>query len=606
METTEIQEMFAEYEACTDDFERVDHLFKISKYYFNLLTDNEAGIKYSLLALQKAEELSYDAKICDICNGLGVMYRRAESRDLANEYFQRAIAVSESLGDYVTHALANMNLGLLYYDEYNITVALEYINKGIKTAEQNGDERLRAISYSKVALVYMFIGKYEKAVENLRQSLKLLSSPTELTSIYYNIAQAYGGLDDYALAIGYYKKAAPLYKSVHHHSYLIDTYCNIADAYISLQKYDKVTKYLHLAKDYIAENNIIDRNIDTVICNAFINLYLHTGNSVEMEKCIEQFLALDVTDHIQLQSFYRYITEYYEKQGKYDLAYTYLQKLQAENAILLEDEMQKNMAIKTANYEYEREKQKNEELLRSHMIIEQKNEELLVMHAEKDNLMNTISHDLKNYLGSIRQALDIYSMKEKDVLENKYIKIIDTTTNRSLNLVKEILYSTKVSASADSLSFQTVDINNVIAEVEETLRLRGDKKQIKIIFEYATEPLMVQLDSEKWHRVFENLTTNAIKFTPTGNDIYITTRREGEYAWISIKDTGIGISPENIGKLFTPFSGVGRKGTDGEESTGLGLSIVKKLVELHGGVIEVSSEVGHGTEFVVKLKIVTV
>jgi len=280
--------------------------------------------------------------------------------------------------------------------------------------------------------------------------------------------------------------------------------------------------------------------------------------------------------------------------------------------IINKEKILKELMARTANIEYEREKeravllrQKNDELEEHKKEIEQKNDELLRLHAEKDNLLNTISHDLKNYLGATEQALQIVSLKDKALSENKYIKIISTSNSRSLGLVKEILYSSKITASKDDLSMSRVDISQVIASNEDVLKLRASKKGIKVVFEYDPEPLWVLLDSDKWHRVFENLTTNAIKFTPADKDICISTKREGDFALISIKDSGIGIAPENIGKLFTPFSGVGRKGTDGEESTGLGLSIVKKLVELHGGYIQVFSEVGKGTEFVVKLKIYT-
>ena len=229
-------------------------------------------------------------------------------------------------------------------------------------------------------------------------------------------------------------------------------------------------------------------------------------------------------------------------------------------------------------------------------------EALANANTEKDNLMNTISHDLKNYIGAATQALELYTLKDPSLKENKYLQMSMTSNNRALNLVTEILYSTKLEATKDSVVLKQYNMNDVIAESENVFTMRANNKNIKVVFEYANEPLNVVLDMDKWNRIFENLTTNAIKFTDKEGTVTIKTQSAGENVKISVKDSGIGISEENIPKLFKQFSGVGRKGTAGEESTGIGLSIVKKLIEIQNGTIEVKSEVGKGTEFTIIFK----
>ena len=223
-------------------------------------------------------------------------------------------------------------------------------------------------------------------------------------------------------------------------------------------------------------------------------------------------------------------------------------------------------------------------------------------HTEKDNLMNTISHDLKNYIGATSQAIELYTLKNETLKENKYIQMSLVSNNRALNLVAEILYSTKLDATKDSVVLKHYNLNEVIAETENSLIMRANNKNINVTFEYTTEPTFVMLDIDKWSRIYENLTTNALKFTNRDGNITIKTQSFCDNIQISVKDSGIGIPIENIPKLFKQFSGVGRKGTAGEESTGIGLSIVKKLVELQNGNIEVKSEVGTGTEFIITFK----
>jgi len=590
--------LLASYEAEQDPLVKMKIGHDIAVYYYFKLSKYEEAIQYDLQVLKIAEELHKEREASTICNLLGASYRNLLMMDEAKEILQHSISIGEKLQDCSLQHRPYIDLGGVYLNTYNHSLALDCFVNALKISEKLGDSEVIALANTCIGRTYSEIGEYNKAVSYIRKALKILPIDNwQIFVCYQNIANAYCYLNDHYLAIGYLKKAIPLYEKVHSRLGVAETYCKIGEIYNKIQKKDKAMEYALKAKNYLSENNIENKEIEAQIYLLFITLFSTNDDIEETEKYIQKFLDLKVTMFNRLHAFYTLVVPFYEKQQKMDLAFAYLRKYNEVNKHILGEEMQKDMAIKTANFEYEREKQSAE-------ILRQKNEELLKLHEEKDNLMNTISHDLKNYLGATQQALDIFALKEKEMSENKYIKIVTTSTARSLNLVKEILYSTKVAASADALNLQTVDISSVIAENEETLHLRASKKGINVVFQYAPEPLLVQLDSEKWHRVFENLTTNAIKFTSAGKDIRISTKREGDFALISIADSGIGIAPENISKLFTPFSGVGRKGTDGEESTGLGLSIVKKLVELHGGEIEVSSEVGHGTEFVVKLRII--
>jgi len=599
MENDQLTNLLTIYESATDPLEKLKHGYELARHYFFNLNQIEDAECCLLQLLQIAENINNEQEIADICNFLGAIYRNTQMFDEAKEALQRAISLGEKLQDYSLQRRAYINLGGLYQNIYNHSQAIDCFEKALKIAETLGDLEGMGLAITSIGRTYREINEHQKAVNYIRQALRILPADyTQIYLLYLNIAIAYAELKDYHLAIGYLKRAIPLLEKVNLRSAVAEFYCRISEALIKLKKYDKAMDYVLRAKMYIAEHQLDAVNVELRLCLILINIYYENGDIELTEQYIQKYLSLGEAEQERLRDFYAIAVTFYEKQGKIDQAYKYLQKYNEVNKAILDEEMQTNMAIKMANFEYEREKHTAE-------VLRQKNDELLKLHAEKDNLMNTISHDLKNYLGATQQALDIFALKEKEMTENKYIKIVITSTARSLNLVKEILYSTKVSASADALNLQTVNISSVVAENEDTLNLRASKKGINVVFEYAPEPLMVQLDSEKWHRVFENLTTNAIKFTSAGKDIRISTKREGEFALITIADSGIGIASENIGKLFTPFSGVGRKGTDGEESTGLGLSIVKKLVELHGGEIMVTSEVGKGTEFVVTLKIIT-
>jgi len=612
MDHDPLSEAITSFQTETDLLEKARQGFQIARYYHLNLYQLEVALEYFLQALQIAEELQNEQEISIICNGLGSLYAAMRDPQNAKETLQRAISLGESLQDDTLLPRPYINLGGVYSTEYNHLLALECYEKALKIAEKLGDQELIGLSVTSVGRIYTDIGEWEKSKQYNQQALNILPPEANQRFVcYINMAIAYMATKEFTQAIECYTKAIPLLEKVNFQAAVAEMHCHIAEALNNMKNYDRALEYALKAKKYVDDNQISDINVNIVITVVLLKIYIERGDDNEVEHCIQHFFSLDVKRADYLFNSYQSISSFYEKQGKSDLALLYYKKSQEAYKLATDEEMSKNLALKTANFEYEREKQKaellkqkNEEMARYQQIIEQTNQELLKMHEEKDNLMNTISHDLKNYLGATQQALDIFTLKEKDMADNKYIRIVSTSTARSLNLVKEILYSTKLVTSGDGLSLQTVDLNKVISENEDSLLLRASKKGVKIVFLYTNEPLLVQLDSEKWHRIFENLTTNAIKFTCAGNDIHISTKKEGDYALISIKDSGIGIPPDSLEKLFIPFSGVGRKGTDGEESTGLGLSIVKKLVELHSGTIEVSSEVGVGTEFVVKLGLV--
>ena len=235
--------------------------------------------------------------------------------------------------------------------------------------------------------------------------------------------------------------------------------------------------------------------------------------------------------------------------------------------------------------------------------IYQKNEELLKIDESKNNILAMISHDMRNYIGNIQQAIDLIYIKHNGFDENKYIKIIENAAAKAIALLKDILSINKLEAESDTTTLTLFDINKLIAESNENLKLIAKQKSIKMIFDFPEEPLFCMLNPEKFHRAFDNLCINAIKFTNANGTITVRTRVENDLVHIHIIDTGIGIEKDMIDRLFEKYTKAGRTGTAGEASTGLGLYIVKQIIGLHNGTIEVKSVVGEGSEFIIKLPV---
>jgi signal transduction histidine kinase len=187
---------------------------------------------------------------------------------------------------------------------------------------------------------------------------------------------------------------------------------------------------------------------------------------------------------------------------------------------------------------------------------------------------------------------------------NKYIKLIERASEKALYLVKDILSINKLEHESDSFQLSKHDLNNAVKECEDNLLMMAKQKNIDLIFNLHYKPLYCYLNIDKLKRAIDNLCINAIKFTKPQGMIIVKTMIENEHAILAIKDTGIGIEPAMIKNLFEKYTTAGREGTAGEVSTGLGLYIVKHIINTHKGTIEVDSMVGKGTEFTIKIPLV--
>jgi len=131
----------------------------------------------------------------------------------------------------------------------------------------------------------------------------------------------------------------------------------------------------------------------------------------------------------------------------------------------------------------------------------------------------------------------------------------------------------------------------------------SDKKNIRIIFNPPSKEIIVPVDSGQFEQVMNNMISNAVKYSMSNTTVEVTIEKKGNEIVISVKDQGQGIPAPELEKLFKPFQKTSVKSTAGEQSTGLGLSIVKKIIEGHKGKISVESEVGKGSVFSVTLPV---
>lgn len=236
--------------------------------------------------------------------------------------------------------------------------------------------------------------------------------------------------------------------------------------------------------------------------------------------------------------------------------------------------------------------------------LQNTNKALSIAQEQKSRILNTVAHDLRSPVNNISGICHIMlSDKEFTPAQKELVQLVLHASDTSLTLINELLQNNSV--SVHQLSLKTFDLNQVIKDAVSLLQVSAAKKNSRIVENYREGELMVHADKHRIIRVLTNLVNNAIKFSPAGSVINIQTDRQDNHAVFSVRDTGIGIPEEDQERVFDMLTHTRRRGTEGEISYGMGLSICQEIIEAHGGHISLESEVGKGSCFSVQLPLHT-
>ncbi|EKD26560.1 MAG: alkaline phosphatase synthesis sensor protein PhoR [uncultured bacterium] len=222
----------------------------------------------------------------------------------------------------------------------------------------------------------------------------------------------------------------------------------------------------------------------------------------------------------------------------------------------------------------------------------------------KNDFVSTVSHELRSPLATIRAYIDtlINRVDPGDVeTRTMFLATIETETARLSTLVENMLDIASIESGKIQLELEYMSINEVI---EPTSKLCGmQSKNHKIILEMDTNVPKLNLDKNRMTQVLHNIVNNAIKYSPNGGNITIKSYEDQAAVRVDVTDQGIGIKPDDLKMVMQKFYRVNSQQTSNIGGTGLGLAITKKLVELHGGKIEIASEYGVGSTFSIVLPI---
>ncbi|WP_062544851.1 PAS domain-containing sensor histidine kinase [Rufibacter tibetensis] len=230
------------------------------------------------------------------------------------------------------------------------------------------------------------------------------------------------------------------------------------------------------------------------------------------------------------------------------------------------------------------------------------------LYEAQETILHMVAHDLKNPINNISLLTEylkenLVNSKDLVVEEKKesltFIGLISETCKKAFAIIKDLLFIGDMNPNA---YFEKTELNGFFQTELAALGVDAKKKGVEVSFSYPELPVYANINQEKFSRVMENLLSNAVKFTKPGGKVDITLTEQGKYALLHVKDNGIGIPEKLKSTVFDKFTNANRQGTEGESTTGLGLFIVKQIVNLHQGRIWMESQENVGTSFFIELE----
>lgn len=236
--------------------------------------------------------------------------------------------------------------------------------------------------------------------------------------------------------------------------------------------------------------------------------------------------------------------------------------------------------------------------------VQEANDYLMRINEEKNKFVGMATHDLKNpihAIGGLVQLMKTSGNLNADVLE--FVNHIEVSVNKMKALISKLLDLNRIEREASMVQLQSVNLKELLSRVMTTFQEPAAAKKIELVLQAPSNVTEFRSDPSLIEQVLDNLMSNAIKFSELGKKVFLRATKMGSYLVFEVEDQGPGIKENEVPKLFGSFQRLSARPTAGESSTGLGLSIVKRVVDALGADIKVSSTEGKGTTFSVAVRI---
>jgi signal transduction histidine kinase len=554
------------------DLTRAYENFILSKTIFERKNDN-GGLAY-------------------LYRSLSDLYKLEKNSSEALEMSARALELRKLLGDNRTLASAYMELGLLYQSLGKFNFALEKLQKADSVASIVNDKVTKAEIKLGMAENLFLLNQIDSAFNKANQVLMVI----KIGKNYKLFLRSKMLIAKYYLQKKYDLKALAILNDIDSDSLGSGLVSFQRDAAFLLMTYYKQKNDKHATEKYTNHYNFLNAKLENIDLKRQVD---QLKFSVELEKKEKENKLLK-----SKQEQNNVLISKQRNENAFLLILAVLISLFAFVTWLYSTKRKRdNFKLEIQNQEIARQR---EEIEKQNKNLSSVNEELFELNHEKNTLMGIVAHDLKSPINRIFALTKILEL-EGGLNESQlnYLKLIRDTTLAGADLISGLLEITTIEESKAKPVIAPADFHELVKNKKEILSIMAESKEITIEWSQSA-PATLNTDINYLDRIFDNLITNAIKFSPSKTTINVTTYTEGDFLVIRVKDQGPGFNETDKKSLYQKFKKLSARPTAGESSNGLGLVIVKTLINRLNGTIELISENGAGSEFIVRLPLVKV
>ncbi|WP_147297748.1 tetratricopeptide repeat protein [Seonamhaeicola aphaedonensis] len=567
------------------------------------------ALKYFTRSHELHAQLSDEKAMATTYNNIGTVHYELGNFTEALDNLLKGLKIADKIDDKPNLARLSNNLGNVYIRQKNQEKALEYYYYSLKLKKESGNKYSISHAYNNVGLVYTNLKDFDKALDNLLKSAELAIAVEDKrgqTRAYGNIGQLYNMFGKFQEALEYLNKSIKIKEEIGDKEGLISNYL-----YRGGGNYFYTNNY-QLAKADCEKSLKLAREMNVLIaeqeaCECLSRVWEKLGN---YNKSLQYFkLSAVAKDSLfnneKSQEIARQELQYqYEKQQLADSLEFNKQKAARELQFVNDLNKQRNkvnwvifgtLGLLVIGGVYWRSRQKSIKLRQERNVINK----LKQVDKLKDEFLANTSHELRTPLNGIIGLSESLKDGVAGKLPSKAIENLDMIANsgkRLSHLVNDILDFSKLKNKDITLSLRPVDLYTVVDMALKISEVFVKDKPVKLINTVPKDIPLVDADENRLQQVLYNIIGNAIKFTEKGN-IEIRAEVNDRFIKTSIIDTGIGIPEEKFETIFKSFEQVDGSTEREYGGTGLGLSVTKQLIELHGGEIKVNSIVGKGSTF---------
>ncbi len=545
---------------------------------YNTINNKTSALEYAIKAASLFIHIDNKAGLASNFNFIGNLHKDLNNNSLALEYFKKSNQLYIDLNIQSGISTTTNNLGIIYDEMGQSDKALSYYQEFLQMAIDNDNIPSQGTAHNNIGFLYAKTKQYQKALESYSKSLSISQNTNDSLSIMNtnnNLASVYLSMGNTSKAENHVNTALKYTTSNNNLLYLAESHEILSRIYAKKNNFKEA--YHHQSINKEIRDNLFSLNTNEQIVEMQVKF-----DTDRKEKEIELLKKNDEIKNLELQRSknvnFLWIGLTILLIGFGILGYFNLQQKKNSNKLL---------------------QQKNKQMQIAYKKLIESEEHLTELNATKDRFFTIVAHDLKNpfnaLLGFSELLHNNYTKYTKKQSEEMIKAIFDTSQNL-YKLLENLLQWSRSQTGHITYNPELFPLINKVKHEIDLLSNLSEKKNLKVI-NRVEDSVVVYADINLTSIVIRNLLSNAIKFSNPEGKIKITATEENNMVLVSVTDSGVGMSKQDVDKLFRLDESFSTKGTANEEGTGLGLIICKEFIEKNGGKIYVNSQEGSGSTF---------